>query len=145
MDCRPSALSSMGFSRQEYWSGLPLPSSGDLSDWGIDPISPALVGGFFTTELPGKPKSFNTWWQKGIRTHTHIHKESSTTKIQTSFSHSLLIGKKIYLETGASQVAQGRESACQCRRHSFNLWVGKIPWRRKQCGTPVFLPEEPHG
>ena len=43
---------SMGFSRQEYWSGLPLPPSGDLPDPGIEPtslMSPALAGGFFTT------------------------------------------------------------------------------------------------
>ncbi|ELR58388.1 hypothetical protein M91_16549, partial [Bos mutus] len=44
---------SMGFSRQEYWSGVPLPSpSWDLSDLGIKPVSLmflALAGGFFTT------------------------------------------------------------------------------------------------
>ena len=40
---------SMGFSRQEYWSGLPFPSPGDLPDPGIEPVYPALVGGFFTT------------------------------------------------------------------------------------------------
>ena len=45
---------SMGFPRQEYWSGLPFPSPGDLSDPGIEPVSPALAGGFITTELPGK-------------------------------------------------------------------------------------------
>ena len=42
----------MGFSTQEYWSGLPCPSPGDLSDPGIEPeslMSPALAGGFFTT------------------------------------------------------------------------------------------------
>ena len=39
---------SMGFSRQEYWSGLPFPSPDDLPDPGIDPFSPALAGGFFT-------------------------------------------------------------------------------------------------
>ena len=38
---------SMGFSRQEYWSGLPGPPSGDLPDPGIEPASPALAGGFF--------------------------------------------------------------------------------------------------
>ena len=38
---------SMGFSRQEYWNGLPLPSPGDLSDPGIKPVCPALAGGFF--------------------------------------------------------------------------------------------------
>ena len=47
---------SMGFPRQEYWSGLPFPSPGDLPDPGIKPASPALAGGFFTTEPPGKPK-----------------------------------------------------------------------------------------
>ena len=45
----------MGFSRQEYWSGLPLPSPGDLPDPGIKPESPALTGVFFITETPGKP------------------------------------------------------------------------------------------
>ena len=38
---------SMGFSRQEYWSGLPHPSPGDLPDAGTEPTSPALAGGFF--------------------------------------------------------------------------------------------------
>ena len=42
---------SMGFSRQEYWSGLPFPSPGDLPDPGIKPASSALASGFFTTKL----------------------------------------------------------------------------------------------
>ena len=42
----------MESSRQEYWSGLPFPSPGDLPDPGIEPVSPALVGGFFTAEPP---------------------------------------------------------------------------------------------
>ena len=46
---------SMGFSRQEYWNGLPFPSPGELPDPGIKPGSPTLAGGFFTTEPPGKP------------------------------------------------------------------------------------------
>ena len=44
---------SMGFPRQEYWSRLPFPSPGDLPDPRIEPLSPAVVGGFFTTEPPG--------------------------------------------------------------------------------------------
>ena len=39
---------SMGFSRQEYWSGLPFPSPGDLPNMGIEPVSPTLAGRFFT-------------------------------------------------------------------------------------------------
>ena len=45
----------MGFSRQEYWSGLPCPPPGDLPDPGIQPVSPEFAGGFFTTEPPEKP------------------------------------------------------------------------------------------
>ena len=46
---------SMGYSRQEYWNELPCPPSRDLSNPGPEPMSPALVGRFFTTEPPGKP------------------------------------------------------------------------------------------
>ena len=41
---------SVGFPRQEYWSGLPFSSPGDLPDPGIEPEVPALAGGFFTLE-----------------------------------------------------------------------------------------------
>ena len=54
----PQAPLSMGVSRQEYWSGLPFPSPGDLPNSGIEltsPMAPALAGRFFTTEPPGKP------------------------------------------------------------------------------------------
>ena len=49
---------SMGFPRQEYWSGLPFPSTRDLPNPGIEPtslVSPAMADGLFTTEPPGKP------------------------------------------------------------------------------------------
>ena len=58
MDCSPPvhvALLSMGFPRQEYWSELPFPTPGDLLNPGIEPVSPALAGGFITIEPPGKP------------------------------------------------------------------------------------------
>ena len=45
----------MGFSRQEYWSGLPFPSPEDLPDPGIEPRSPTLQAGALTSEPPGKP------------------------------------------------------------------------------------------
>ena len=46
---------SLGFSRQEYWRGLPFPPPGYLPDPGIKPISPTLASRFFTTEPPEKP------------------------------------------------------------------------------------------
>ena len=64
---------SMEVSRQEYWSGLPFPSPGDLPNPGIKskpPVSPALAGRFFTTEQPGKPHS---QWQ--------VLNPSSTTRV----------------------------------------------------------------
>ena len=48
------ASPSMGFSRQEYWSGLPFPSPGDLPDPGIEPGSPALQADTLPSEPPGK-------------------------------------------------------------------------------------------
>ena len=44
---------SIGFPKQEYWSGLPFPFPEDLPDPGIEPMSPALAGGFLTAEPPG--------------------------------------------------------------------------------------------
>ena len=51
------ASPSMGFFRQEYWTGLPFPSPGDLPDPGIEPRSPALEADVLTSEPPGK-----SWW-----------------------------------------------------------------------------------
>ena len=58
---------SMGFSRQEHWSGLPFPSPGDLPNPGIEPGSPALQVDSLLSETPGKPgvrlgsASFRNW------------------------------------------------------------------------------------
>ena len=54
MNCSPPGSFVHGFPRQEYWSGIPFPSPGNLPDAGIEPIPPALAGGFFTTEPPEK-------------------------------------------------------------------------------------------
>ena len=53
VDCQ--APLSIGFSRQEYYSGLPLPSPGDLPDPGIEPRSPAQQADYLPSEPPGKP------------------------------------------------------------------------------------------
>ena len=53
---------SMGFSRQEYWSGLPFPSPGDLPDPGVEPTSftsPTLAGRFFTTSAKYRKLGFS--------------------------------------------------------------------------------------
>ena len=73
---------SMEFSQQEYWSGLPFPSPGDLPNPGIEPASPALQSDPFPTDLLGKPttiyrstkisntqqcKTFNAWSSNQIK------------------------------------------------------------------------------
>ena len=58
---------SMGFSRQDYWSGLPFPSPGHLPDPGIKRVSPVLAGRFFTTELPWK-----STWVIVVQSPTHV-------------------------------------------------------------------------
>ena len=68
---------SMGFSWQEYWSGLPSPSPRDHPYPGIEPVSLALAGGFFTTEPPGKPPTLlglmsTTQWVK-LAAAQHLH------------------------------------------------------------------------
>ena len=57
---------SMGFPRQEYWSGLPFPSLGDLRKPGIKSVSPALAGKFFTAEPPERPIRMSTTSQSGF-------------------------------------------------------------------------------
>ena len=61
--CDPMAVAlwaplSMGFSRQEYWTGLPFPSPGDLPNPRTQPMSPALAGRLFTTKPPRKPLAY---------------------------------------------------------------------------------------
>ena len=65
----------MEFSRQEYWSRLPVPTPGDLSDPRIEPASlasPALAGGLFTTGPPGKPECLNRCIRNPYCVHTNI-------------------------------------------------------------------------
>ena len=63
-----------GFSRQEYWGGLPFPSPGDLPNPRIEPTfpaSPALEGEFFTTEPPWKPHSEYMKWSE-VKSLSHV-------------------------------------------------------------------------
>ena len=63
MDCSLQTPSSMGFARQEYWSGLPFPSPRDLSDPGFKPASPTLQAASLPSEPPGKPGRPRGLWE----------------------------------------------------------------------------------
>ena len=75
---------SMEFSRQEYWNGFPCPSPGDLPNPGIEPmspVSPALVGRFFTTI---------STWEAPVYVYTHKY-------IYTEYTYHVLIYIYIYI------------------------------------------------
>ena len=65
------ALPSMEFSRQEYWSGFPFPSPGDLSNPGIEPWSPALQADALSSEPPGRPQGLFSLVFVLFQWHTH--------------------------------------------------------------------------
>ena len=75
MDHSHQAPLSIGFSRQEYLSGLPFLSAGDLPVPRIKPISPALASGFFTTVPPGKPHQTST--RRELRSQFGNHREDT--------------------------------------------------------------------
>ena len=84
---------SMGFSRQEYWSGLPFPSPGDLPDPGIKPRSPTLQADALTSEPPGKPifdkGGKNIQWRKDNLLNKWCWENWSTTCERMKLEHFL--------------------------------------------------------
>ena len=70
---------SMGFPKQEYWSGLPFPVPGDLPDPGIKPMSlasPALAGRFFTTSATWEAFAYRRWEIKCLIKYRKGHTDS---------------------------------------------------------------------
>ena len=141
-DLLATRILSMKFLRQEYWSGLPCPSPGDLPDPGIEPMSPALAVRFFTTEPPGKLLLF-LWFSL-------LRAQGAVLLIRETSSG--LMTWLFYLVAEDTQVGKDLgpwlrwERIClQCRRLGFNPWVRKIPCRREWQPAPVFLPGESHG
>ena len=117
---------SIGFPKPQCWSGLPLPSPGDLPNPGIEPRSPVLEADSLPTELQGKSPS------------------NSTCLMPCTSS---FFSDVIYLTyKGFPGGLDGKESASSAgRRPRFNPWVRKIPWRREWQPTLAFLPGESHG
>ena len=129
----------MGFSKQEYWSGLPFPSPGDLPDPGIELESLVLAGGFFTAEPPGKPflSLLSIKWMVCLR----------IKEIWDFFffpcQYSLVAEPETWENLpgldSCSYFLPEEVQAFSLEIPRFDSCVGKIPWRRDRLPIPVFL------
>ena len=116
----------MGFSRQEYWSGLPFPSPGNLPDPGIEPGSPSLQADALTSEPPGKP--------------AEVHKEGRINiwkEINLIFFHLVLrclLGISFLLMNWRRKW-QPTPVFLPGKSHGWRSLVGYSPWGHKESDT----------
>ena len=121
---------SIGFSRQEYWSGLPCPLPGDLPNSGIETRSPTLQADSLPSKPPGKPKN------------TGVGSCSLSQRIFPTQGSSLNLPHfREILYHLSHQGSPGKKY----QKPRFNSWIGKIPWRTEWRPSSVFLPGKYHG
>ena len=99
----------MGFSWPEYWSGLPFPPPGDFPDPGIKPASlasPALAGGFFLLEPPGRPPGQKQIWPSFIHREMQI---KSTVRYHLISTRMIMIMIIVYAATAAKSLGFSRQ------------------------------------
>ena len=115
----------MGFPKQEYWRGLPFPSPGDLTNPGIEPKSPALAGGFFSTEplIPREMQS-KLWWgitsywseqpsSKGLQISHLAHSKPSINHYSLTFKKST--NNKCWRECGEKETPPPLHCWWECK------------------------------
>ena len=120
----------MGFPRQEYWRDLPFPSSGDICNPGIESVSPALAGRFFTnwaTRLTVFVSAYFYLTEKAMAPHA-----------------STLAWKIPWTEEPGRLQSMGSLRVGHDGATSLSLFTF-MHWRRKWQPTPVFLPGESQG
>ena len=89
---------SMGFSGQQYWSGLPFPSPGDLPDPGIEPRSPALQANSLPSEPPGTPINFLRTCQSTFHSGcTIMHSHQRCARVPVCPSHCQNTGRFLFI------------------------------------------------
>ena len=121
MDCSLPGSSVPGFSRQEYWSGVPLPSPGDFPNPGIEPGSPALQVDSLPSEPPGKPVWTTTNCGK-------LFKEMRTSDHLTWLLRKLYVGQEATVRTRPGtrdwfQIGKEVYQGCILSPCLFNLYA----------------------
>ena len=94
---------------------------------------------FLVVKVRGQPGKFYSF--VSISTHVILTARVTGWLFKNMYFNDLILSSTVCFPGGAS----GKEPACQCgryERHRFDPWVGKIPWRKAQQPTPVFLPGE---
>ena len=129
---------SMGFSGQEYWSGLSCPPPGDLPDPGMEPMSLCVscIGRwvlYHECQL-GSPVGARPVQKNPLKRIQMSNSERSFNLNDCSRDG------KMYMDF--IYVSHTVKNLLQCRRHRFNPWAGKMLWRIERLPTPVFLPGE---
>ena len=144
MDCSPPSSSVQGILQARTLEWVAVPSSRGSSWHRIKPrplMSPASAGGFFTTSA--------TWEAATVRDPHGVllpRVSSFLCTQEKGFEFFCVSSPDIsVLDVTTLILWNGKKSTCQCRRHGFNPWVRKMPWRRKWQPTPVFLPGKSHG
>ena len=143
------ASPSMGFSQQEYWSGLPFPSPGDLSDPAVEPASPALQAGTLLSEPLGKPWSHHYWsyqfmsnrWGNNVTLRDFIFLDSKITAdgdCSHGIKRHLLLGRKAV--TNLDSMLESRDITLLTKVRLVNAMVfpvvmyGCESWTVKKAG-----------
>ena len=131
---------SMGFSRQEYWSGLPCPPSWDLPNPGIEPVSlmsSALAGKFFTTSTTWKAPKYSQYDSsftkfKHMKTHNIVFKEKWIGGKMTKKSKGMLSQKSggVCLWIKREGIQKALATWCEEPIHWKRLWC----WQRLKAG-----------
>ena len=138
--------------RSKVWTSIPkVIFFFPLKDWS-NPATMVIqvvetVESYFCSENHGGSREA---WQnsRGLSPVCKKNKNFAMNMVLSGPLHGRRMSMKVQNYWGLPGDTNGKELACQCRRHKrlgFNPWVGKVPWRRAWQPTPVFLPRESPG